>query len=681
MMNFFKLVSATFVALLSALTPLVAQQRTEEPDLSFVEDFLQNDDGVDAAFLDELMQTLYYRLEHPININKADYESLKSLYLLSDLQITEIIRHRILYGDFLSILELQSLPSLDAETIRRISSFITTKDDVSKSFNLPDLGRGDHEFVSRITRTIEQREGYIPDDQGNKSYLGDPNQINFRYRYRATNRFSLGITAEKDAGEMYWADGHGPDFISAHASIRDAGKIKDLILGDYSIRLGQGLVINTRYNAGKSALVTNFAKGGRTLNPYGAINEFNFFRGVACTYEPIPGLETTFFASRRQVGSSIFDVSDSLAIARTFDETGYHRTLSELNRKGELQMDLIGGTIQFRHKQLNIGLQTAYYHFTPAVDRRNNTYGRYYLNGDHLLTSSIDYRYVFKKAYLFGEIAHQQGHLAQVHGLLMSLSRRANLGLYYRNLSPEYILLQGDIFGESGVNEQGFYWGFEYQFNRNWSLHSYVDWFNYPWLRYRINSPSAGHDFLGRIRYYIKRKLEAYVQVRYEQKERNSSASSDAPGTVQPNYLRRFRLHLDWDINRNWNYRSRLEFSQYDISFGNLEKGWMWYHDLIYHPLEQPISLSGRVARFNTDGFDSRIYAYEQDLIYTFSIPFYYLKGWRYYLNARYKWKGFTLEARVAQTRFDDRTSIGTGPARINTNHRTDVRAQLIYRF
>ena len=107
----------------------------------------------------------------------------------------------------------------------------------------------------------------------------------------------------------------------------------------------------------------------------------------------------------------------------------------------------------------------------------------------------------------------------------------------------------------------------------------------------------------------------------------------------------------------------------------------MWYHDLIYHPLEQPISLSGRVARFNTDGFDSRIYAYEQDLIYTFSIPFYYLKGWRYYLNARYKWKGFTLEARVAQTRFDDRTSIGTGPARINTNHRTDVRAQLIYRF
>ena len=80
----------------------------------------------------------------PININKADYDHLNPyIRFLSDLQITEIIRHRILYGDFLSILELQSLPSLDAETIRRISSFITTKDDVSKSFNLPIYGRVD----------------------------------------------------------------------------------------------------------------------------------------------------------------------------------------------------------------------------------------------------------------------------------------------------------------------------------------------------------------------------------------------------------------------------------------------------------------------------------------------------------------------------------------------------------
>ncbi|MCB0600556.1 MAG: helix-hairpin-helix domain-containing protein [Saprospiraceae bacterium] len=669
------------IVLLMAMAPLTAQEPAGEPDLSFVEDFLQNDEGVDAAFLDELMQTLRYRLEHPLNINKADYDALKSLFLLSDLQITEIIKHRILYGDYLSILELQSITALDVETIRRIAPFITIRDEESKSFNLPDLGRGDHEFVSRLTRTLEKRDGYIPDGSGTTSYLGDPNQINFRYRYRATNRFSLGVTAEKDAGESYWTAGQGPDFISAHASIRDAGKIKDLILGDYSIRLGQGLVINTRYNAGKSALVTNFAKGGRTLNPYGAINEFNFFRGVACTFEPIPHLQTTVFASRRQVGSSIFDVSDSLAIARTFDETGYHRTLSELNRKGELRMDLVGGAIQYQHNQLNVGLQTAYYHFSPPVDRRNDTYGLYYLHGNHLMTSSFDYRYVFKKAYLFGEVAYQQGHLAQVHGLLMSLSRRANLGLYYRNLSPEYILLQGDIFGESGVNEQGLYWGFEYQFNQHWSFHSYVDWFNYPWLRYRINKPSAGHEFLGRMRYYIKRKLEAYVQVRYEQKERNSSGSSDVPGTVQPSYLRRYRLHVDWDINRSWNYRSRLEYSHFNVVYGNKEQGWMWYHDFIYHPLEYPISLSGRIARFNTGGFDSRIYAYEQDLIYTFSIPFYYLKGWRYYLNARYKWEGFTFEVRVAQTRFDNRESIGTGPTKINVNHRTDLRAQLIYRF
>ena len=670
-------------ALLMGILPnqLSGQIPEPDPDLSFVEDFLQNEEGVDAAFMDELMQTLRIRMTDPLNLNTADYDALKSLYLLSDLQIAEILRHRVLYGPFLNTMELQSIPSLDISTIRRILPFITLNDSHSQRFSWPDLGRGDHEIISRITRVLEQRNGFMPDASGATSYLGDPNQINLRYRYRATNRFSLGLTVEKDAGEPYWIEGQGPDFLSAHVSIRDAGKVKDLVLGDFSLRLGQGLVINTRYNAGKSALVTNFAKGGRTLNPYTAINEFNFFRGAAGTFRLGQNLEATCFVSRRKVSSSLLETGDSLVLARTFDQTGYHRTLAELNRKGDLQVDLLGGALQYRANRLDLGIQTAYYRFAPTVDRRNDTYGLYYIQGDRLWTSSMDYRYIFAKAYLFGEVAYQNGHLAQVHGLLMSISRKANLGLYYRNLSPEYILLQGDVFGESGVNEQGFYWGFEYQFDKNWSIHTYVDWFAYPWLRYRINKPSQGQEYLGRIRYYIKRKLEIYFQARYEQKERNTSASSTLGGIVQPTYLSRFRLNTDWDINRTWNYRSRFEISRFRIQDLSLEKGWLWYHDVIYHPLEYPVTLSGRIARFNTDGFDSRIYAYEQDLIYTFSIPFYYLRGWRYYLNLRYKWEGFTFEIRAAQTRYADRGSIGTGPAKINYNHRTDVRAQVIYRF
>ena len=89
-----------------------------------------------------------------------------------------------------------------------------------------------------------------------------------------------------------------------------------------------------------------------------------------------------------------------------------------------------------------------------------------------------------------------------------------------------------------------------------------------------------------------------------------------------------------------------------------------------------------RYAVFDTDGFDSRIYAHENDVLYAFSFPFYSDKGHRAYIVARYRInRNLDLQARLAQTFFSNRNTIGSGLDLIHDNSRTELKAQLRARF
>ena len=108
----------------------------------------------------------------------------------------------------------------------------------------------------------------------------------------------------------------------------------------------------------------------------------------------------------------------------------------------------------------------------------------------------------------------------------------------------------------------------------------------------------------------------------------------------------------------------------------------MILQDIICKPIGSPFSFTGRLALFQTDDYDSRIYAYENDLVYNFSIPPYFGQGMRTYLNLRYTGiRNLSIEARIANTKFFNQDGIGSGNDMIEGNNRTDIRIQLIYRI
>jgi hypothetical protein len=76
------------------------------------------------------------------------------------------------------------------------------------------------------------------------------------------------------------------------------------------------------------------------------------------------------------------------------------------------------------------------------------------------------------------------------------------------------------------------------------------------------------------------------------------------------------------------------------------------------------------------------LYAYENDVLYSYSIPVFFDKGYRYYLTLDYDiTKKLSFWLRWAQTIYRDKNLIGSGPDEINGNKKTEVKFQARYIF
>ena len=283
------------------------------------------------------------------------------------------------------------------------------------------------------------------------------------------------------------------------------------------------------------------------------------------------------------------------------------------------------------------------------------------------------------------------GHLA---GALLGLSRKLSASIMYRNYGIRYNSIFPNSFGESTTanNENGIYLGLEYRIDRKWTMRAYADFWRHPWVRFGISRPSTGREFLYRVNYYLKRRLQIYLQYFYENKMADYT-SENAIRLTGFQTRHRLRLNFDHTVSKSIRLRSRFELSRFENPEG-LQHGYLVYQDFIIKPLSSPLSMTGRVAFFDTDDFDSRIFAYENSVLYEFAIPSFFDQGIRYYLNLRYRaTRKLTLEFRIARTHFTrvdlspDPNSIyfietiGSGNEQIKGNKRTELKAQLRYNF
>jgi hypothetical protein len=144
---------------------------------------------------------------------------------------------------------------------------------------------------------------------------------------------------------------------------------------------------------------------------------------------------------------------------------------------------------------------------------------------------------------------------------------------------------------------------------------------------------------------------------------------------------RSIRLHAAYAPNSEWKLQSRVEMSRYTLD-EKASNGVLVYQDVSFRHRSGKWNAYSRLAIFRTDDYDSRIYAYEQDVLYSFSIPAYSGTGMRVYLMLNYEiMPRMDLWLRWAQSYYTDRNTVGSGLDEIPGNTRTEIKAQLRWRF
>ncbi len=650
----------------------------------------------DASFdYDTEFEHLADFIRHPLSINLASATQFEHLRLLSAEQIASIIAHREKYGRYISLLELQSV--LDLATIHKMLPFVTVENALDDYFMpLKDWFRkGKSDVFMRWEHRLERAEGYKRADR-ESGYLGDANRIYTRYRYSFGTRLSYGFTLEKDAGESFGKSLF--DFSSFHFKISNVHKLfKTIILGDYSVSLGQGLIHQNGFSIGKSALVMSVEKSSLPLRQYTSSNEFNFLRGAAFQAKIGQNTEGVFFISKRRRDANFLDTVANELIFSSLQGTGLHRTNTERADQNLLGLFTIGGSVKRTFKTGSISLNTVFNQFDGHLEPRDEPYNIYVFRGKSLLNISTDYKKTYKNFHAFGETAmSHNGGIATLNGLLMGLDKRLSISILQRYFSLKYQTLQAQPFAESSrpQDEKGIYLGIEFKPNRSWTVSSYADFWQHQWWRFRVDAPSHGQEFFGKIQ-YKRRNTEGYLHMRVKTKQQNRT---DRPDSVKTNIVvdktrTQIRLHFNNRLSKSLELRNRLEWSFFEDDKG-IKKGFMIWQDAIISlnnlPFESPkmasilrgLKLTTRLAFFDTKDYDTAIYGFENDVQYSFTVLPYYYRGTRFYLNASYKFmKNSYLEARFARTRLVNQNSFGSGLDKIEGDTRTDVKVQLRFSF
>lgn len=630
---------------------------------------------------DYILQLENFR-KHPLNVNRAEAEDLRQLLILSEVQIKNLISYRSLLGFLLKIYELQAVPGWHPALIRKLLPYITIMDDHSEMLSVRKRFKGgEHSLVFRIAGLLEKQKGYS--DTTATGYKGNNQRVFIRYRYNFKNLLQFGIVADKDAGEQFFGkyESKGFDFYSAHIFIRKAGIIESIAIGDYSVNMGQGLIQWHNMGTKKSSEVISIKRQAPVLVPYRSAGEFFFFRGAGITFKKRM-VELTMFFSLRKLDANL-SLNEDEKVISSFLTAGYHRTLNEINKEKNSSQQTTGIYASFHKNGLHVGLNLISHRFSAKFQKRDEPYNLYSLADYSTLNSSADYSYTFKNIHFFGEVAlDKQVNIATVNAAILSVSSEADISLLYRNISPEYSSVYGNAFTENTtpVNENGLYAGISVRPSSNIKIDAYADLFIFPWLKYLVDAPGRGSEYLLQLFYTPKRGVEIYSRFRIEKESGNAGENITPANIVELQVKKNWRVHLSYKLSPAMVIRSRVEAVWVGEKGLGQQTGFMFFADLLFKPLMKPYSLSCRTQFFETDGYDSRIYAYENDVMYSYSIPAVSDSGFRTYINFNIDLgKRWSVWLRGARSFYPGLKSLGTGQDASVGNSRSEWKMEFRY--
>jgi hypothetical protein len=613
------------LVLLFVIVPVLTfgqEIRISEIIVSIAEDLAYDESDPEAIslYIDQLRELA----ENPVKINSSGEEEISKLFFLSDFQVKALTDYIKTTGKIISVFEIANIPGFDRETTESMIPFISLE--TKSGTNAAPVS-----WRNTLITNLSDKPG-----QEDVSSPGSSLRILTKYTFTAGS-ISGGITAEKDPGEKFISGNPPlPDFISAHLAYKGTGFIKRLILGDYSARFGQGTNVNTGIRTGLTLSAPGYMAARNEIRPYTSTDENNFFRGVAAEFG-FNNLVLSLFYSVNSLDAAIESLSDNSGYyVKSFYQSGLHNSSSLMLKKDVLYDLSYGSNVSYNFKNLRIGAAFSNDRLSlPVIPEENNPLNVFDFKGDNNSIYTLYYNTVIKKIIFFGDISvNQSFKYAIVQGVSLRPSDRLNINFLYRNYDEGFAGFHGKGPGSRSANgnEQGTLGNFNFEAAKYLFISGGVDIQHFPWLKYRCSSPSLGIRKELRAMFLPAEKLSFEAVYNYRLAMIDGPETSGIP-VPEEIVTRGFKGSVKYSLYDYLTIGTRIDYKAVNPSGS---RGALLSQDIVGKFKRIPVTIWFRYCLYKTDDWDSRIYVYENDLLYSFSIPALSGEGNRSYLMVKW---------------------------------------------
>ncbi len=421
-----------------------------------------------------------------------------------------------------------------------------------------------------------------------EDYEGDPMYGKLRYRFNYQNRVMAGITIGRTQGTTWENIDYG-----AFVELRNMGPMKRVVAGNYQASFGYGLVVGSPFKRGKTAYIQSTATTEEGLKKFGSVGDsYNYFHGIGATAQVSKWADISAFYSLRE--------------------------------GKEEWKHVVGVNATGRWKQLKVGV-------TAVEEIRQPTPDPSLKGGELLSTHAImgmNARWNQGKVDLWGEVATSQGNEwggAGIAGIRYTPISDLNLVGIYRYYSPNFDNIYANALCSwtRMKDEHGGYLGIEYNRLSNWQLSAFGD----VW--------KSGFETMIQTDFVPQKDYRMHMRFRVKRKDEKDTYS--------------LRWNMVYKVGQ-WKMKTQADGNLVYVN-SELSYGWSILQDVEYRFAEVPIVLQLRAQAFDARKWDNRVYIYENDVLYAYTIPFVYGMGGRLWLNARYKINDtFSVYLRVSET-------------------------------
>ena len=252
-------------------------------------------------------------------------------------------------------------------------------------------------------------------------------------------------------------------------------------------------------------------------------------------------------------------------------ETGYHRTLSEINKKQKLTEYTSGFNLNLlvNSGELNLGASFIFNLWEYPIHKKVRYYNQFDFSGNINYVGGIYYNLCKGKYNVFGELARSKGGgIGFIHGFIANILPNFETTIHIRYFSPGFYTKYGKTFSEysNSNNEKGIYWGIKIRPLPNLELRAFFDIFRSEWLRYNLPSPSTGNEYLILLRFDPKSSFGFDLTYRVESKYRNTSGIQSPLYKNSKGIKRNSQLKISFQASKSLSFQARLMGNYYRLN-------------------------------------------------------------------------------------------------------------------